>query len=746
MNHLARLGVLLLLFAPSSLFADAIVVRSGEHEDFTRLVMRLPDRVNWQIETTGNRSRLSLEGFDQGFDLTSAFSIIPRTRLQALVARQSELDFQLGCECSVTAFLEQNGYLVVDISDANSSVPTASAIEATNQLPATSFSFGELLWRSEQSSPTIEHVDDEVPDDRSDEVNQQELSRLEIVAETQRRLTEAYSRAASLGLVEPKEEPLPPAPSNPNTETNAKIYDPSEVTVLESTSLGDNIRITSSKDVPEVRQPENIGALGGACPDPERINIAQWANSEDLSTQIAQSNQRLFDDLGRVVEDEVVNRARLYIHLGFGAEASQTLNMVPTLPARYPEMIDLAQVLEHGFMPNPRVLHRHADCNSDYALWGVLSAEDLPDDRAVDVQAALRGLEKLPGHLKAFLGPELSDRLVQRGDLENAMIAIRSFERLPETDNTTPKLVNAQIQELRDDPVAANEILAGIVENNTPETPHAVQAIVEKHLEDGSPVPADIALLAETYAIELRNTPDAAEIFRTHVIAAAKSKQYNKAFDAIANPPSQISVDQRTALLDIVISEVSKNAGNLEFLEQYYAAVQPIAETLNDTARIALAKRLIDLGFRDAASTISPDFSTVQMTEKTRVVAAELLLVQGNYAKSLQYLENLDGQEALRLRARAEQELGRFGASAETLRNADQAERAIIAAWLSDTWDESINSDDPTFGPAKRVAETEVKRIEVNDDMLAISAQAVEASGLARAELNNLLDNLQVEE
>lgn len=746
MKQLAFLLTLFFGWVPTELIAQAIVVRSGEHENFTRLVMQLPSGVTWQIDTSGNRSTLVLENHDQGFDLSNAFAIIPRLRLQALVARQSELELQMGCSCSVEGFTEQNGYLVIDVSgppeESVSEPPTTTA-----EIPPSPFSFGDLLWQSEETSPQLAPTDVPDPDNtNTTEEVRMEPANQELARETQRRLVQAYARAISIGLVDPVVETLPVAPREPQKEPAAEIFDSSETEITVVNSLGDNIRVTTSKDVLNTSSPDHIGLLGGTCPDPARIDIANWATDETFSVQIGRTNQHLHDDIGRLQEDEILRRTRLYLHFGFGAEAYQTLFTIPQLATRYPELIDLSQVMEHGFMPNPRQLHLYADCNSDYALWGILSAEQLPDEQAVDINAALRGLEKLPGHLKTFLGQELSARLAQRGDLENAMIAKRSFERVPETNGQTPRLVDAQIADLQNEPEAAREILAEIVAIDASESPEAVMQLVENHIQSGKPVPADVALLAETYVIELRNTPYETPMYRAHVMASAASGQFSKAFDMLIDPPLNITKVLRAELANFLASELANAAEDIDFLERFYASIPRIEESLNAPARIALARRLVELGFYESALDLSANPVDLTDSKDARLLAAELYLYQARYAEGLAMIGQNDSPEALALRARAEKGLGQLSASAESFQNANQSDKAITISWLSEGWSDVIDSDDPVFGPARRVKDADAQIVEVNDSMLSNSAEAIEASGWAREQLNELLENVQVNE
>lgn len=123
--------------------AQTIVTRSGEHDGFTRLVMRLPGDADWSLTQSGSTATVNIDAPEAVYDTARVFSMIPRTRLQSLrqTAPGQPLRLQLGCDCTVTSYVQQNGYLVVDIRDAGVPVPrgatVARAAAATTVLPLT---------------------------------------------------------------------------------------------------------------------------------------------------------------------------------------------------------------------------------------------------------------------------------------------------------------------------------------------------------------------------------------------------------------------------------------------------------------------------------------------------------------------------------------------------------------------------------------------------------------------------------
>ncbi|MBY6140101.1 hypothetical protein KUV26_11685 [Leisingera daeponensis] len=130
--------------------AQTIVTRSGEHKGFTRLVMRLPNGADWSLTQSGTTATVNIDAPDAVFDTSRVFNLIPRTRLQSLAQNGpgQPLRMQLGCDCSVTSYVQENGYLVVDIRDGgNASAKSqfssgASVLPLTTLAPRSGYRFG----------------------------------------------------------------------------------------------------------------------------------------------------------------------------------------------------------------------------------------------------------------------------------------------------------------------------------------------------------------------------------------------------------------------------------------------------------------------------------------------------------------------------------------------------------------------------------------------------------------------------
>lgn len=131
-----RIFALLLTFllAPLSASAEVIVVNSGEHVDFSRLVMQFPEAVEWQLgRTAEGQYALRVDRPDVSFDTSSVYTKIPRTRIERLESGESQLVLSVPTNVHGDAFELRAGRIVIDIKDG---APEAESAFETVMAPA----------------------------------------------------------------------------------------------------------------------------------------------------------------------------------------------------------------------------------------------------------------------------------------------------------------------------------------------------------------------------------------------------------------------------------------------------------------------------------------------------------------------------------------------------------------------------------------------------------------------------------
>ncbi len=753
MKRLAAATLMAAAIGSTPVRAEPIVVRSGEHETFTRIVLPLPDGAVWQLQNEPGNSQLIFENYDDGFDLSVAFEIIPRTRLTALLAQDSLLELQLACDCPVTAFVEQDEFLVIDISD-GAELPVAEPLPAepprevaTTSPPVSEFSYGQLLWRREGAEPDVQvPADQAVADSPVKPLHEGQISEPDLVLETQTRLLEAFADAASRGVLDPV-QPIQDADPEPEiVEPELEIFDSSAQLPDAALSAAGNIRVTNSKDVPQDNAIADIALSGAICLDPKRVDVGSWSSEQPFNSQLGILHREIYDEIGRVRTKKVVELTKFYLHYGFGAEARQTLALVPDLMLRFPELIDLASILEYGFAKNPRSLHQFADCNSDVSLWGFLAAQDFPKDNAVDTMAVLRALQNLPSHLRYVFGPIVSEKLLERGEVESANLALRSFGSLLENEGKPPKIAVAEAKLLTGADKEAQAVLDEIIKEDTPDAPDALIKLIQKLVDDDQPIPADIALLAESYSFELQNTELRDSMLRASVLASTQSGQFDKSFAALEKQEYSFDEGTRRELASHLFTKISTETNDADFVSVYFNRFLPLKQFVNDDVQLALAQRLLEMGFTDEADQVSKSVSNDFTSDELRVLRARVLLQQRQYQDSLSELEGLEGANTAELRAEILERLGENEEAARLFDSADLPERAASSLWLANNWSDLVDENTPVFGAISEITNDEPAPISVNDRMLANAVAALSKSAEVRDALEQALQVLEVTE
>ncbi|WP_299779770.1 hypothetical protein [uncultured Roseobacter sp.] len=744
MIRLAGLTSLLLIAFATMASANPIVVRSGDHNGFTRLVMRLPAGVQWQVTESRGLKTITVSDHQEGFDTSRVFDVIPRNLLTGVRDYPSRLELELSCQCELNTFVERNEFLVVDILD-GPALPPLEARQASQFIsaqPASRFNFGDLLW-SEFDAPEDNDQRIITPDAPADYTSSPDLQTA-LIDQTRQQLMRGIGDATSRGILEPVTPDLQVFEQQSLSPQDQEIFDSSEQEVATAIPSTGNMRITSARDVPVSEAISDLMTSGQVCPNPSGVDLSSWGNDKPFGIQVAALRDTLYTEIDRLDPDKVKKLARVYLYFGFGAEAKQVLRLSDEVVATNPELMDLADVMDYGFARNPRFIHQFSDCDSDLALWGILAAKELPDGKVVNANAALRALAKLPYHLKEFLAPALSSRFSEQGDLESASIALRNIELSGDAPQPDAGIAKAKIARKTGNSEKADELLKDVIEGNAIETPEALIAFVENRLAEEEDIPADIALLIETYAFERRNDPIAQSLIRAHVIASSYSMQFSKAFEALADPIIASDDALIAELLSHTFIALSERADDITFLESFYTKFPASPGAMIPRSIQKTAKRLLTLGFAEEANRILSEIREDNQSREVKLVHAEVLLMLGSPELAVPILEDVEGEQVDKLRAKALLALGDNQSALELFQATNTPDEALRSAWLANNWADLMPQDTPLLSAVSSLAKQPVEYIETEDGMIASSSVAVEQSTTARETLEAMLEQFPV--
>ena len=101
--------------------AQGYQVRSGEHANFSRLVILYPETPEWEYGRVEGGYELRTSDVVAEYDLESVFDLIPRDRISSVeVRKDSHLFISVPCNCHSDVFEIRQG-LVIDIKDGSPS-------------------------------------------------------------------------------------------------------------------------------------------------------------------------------------------------------------------------------------------------------------------------------------------------------------------------------------------------------------------------------------------------------------------------------------------------------------------------------------------------------------------------------------------------------------------------------------------------------------------------------------------------
>lgn len=740
-------------------WAQQAIVRSGEHRGFTRIVTQLPTGAVWDVDQVGRQVTLSVDAFFEGFDTSRVFDLIPRDRVAAVSPFPDRLEIDLACDCRVTRALVQGRFAVLDITspgvssalpfvalspeqpvqqadttpqvDAPEPVTPESASQTADRLPA----FPQLSAASLPSPRALPALA------RTPLAPEEQRT----LADVQQRLAAEFGAAATRGLIDPAPGETLPILRRPQIDPSGlRSALPEEVeqaSVDSAAEPASNMRITSSMDLPGL----NLGsgqdqALSGfSCPTDQALNISGWSDDRPFHTQMAEARQALFGEFDRLDEKVALRLAKLYLHFGFGAEAAQVLRLDAGLAQSRRLLLDIAAILERGFAPDDSVLLSLLDCKTDAALWAILAHETLDVAYSIDADPALLALNKLPEHLRTFLAPALSRKLLSHGDSAGAAMALRSIERLPTPLPPTAKLAKAEIEIDKGSLAEGKDTLEDVIDDNTDQSPEALIALIDTQLAAGLPVTPETAGLVEAYAKELKNSELGPDLRRAHVLALAKSGQFDRAFEQKTELGGNDETAEAIKLRLLLVQELTTAAGDVVFLDHVFRLSSRDIERLPPRHKMALAARLQDLGFSGLAQEVVATVPERPLNPERQILAARIAIDLSKPQMAKAALGELSGPEVAPLLAEANRMAGEYAIASELFLATDRADAAARAAWLADEPLADQLGDDPLFGPTIELTQNALAPSTQIDGMIARSQAALEESEAARQTLRDLL-------
>ncbi|UOA28811.1 hypothetical protein [Pseudosulfitobacter sp. DSM 107133] len=769
-----RLFFIGLLLFSSAAYGQEIQVRSGDHGSFTRLVFDVPSDEPWKMTQQGARISLLFPNHKNGFATSAIYDRIDRNRIASVSGTESELSLQLACECTVTAFSSGRDMVVVDVAGptnagAKTELPPLSAVYSRHDPHPPTLGFGATLTAKVLSVPsevearpsperrvsdptengvTLPFITPEPASSFSplpapiDFGNSYDHETLEAA---QDQLSREIAEAATKGVLKPngRRVKLPGMERQPQIDTSA--FDDHALPSVDGPVTGpqESMRITTSMDFQANALPAELATTpyGPGCIDPASVSVEAWADDRPMPAQLAEARAPLFGEFDALNTKAALRLSRLYLHYGFGPEAMRILDLDPELRRTNNILVELGEIMEFGHVRAPQVLKTYVECDSALALWAILSLPKVPTSTVINSRAALRSLNTLPPHLRNFIAPELSQRLLAYGDKSGAATALRSVERLPGHLSDDTKMAQADLDLAKEQFDAAQGKLTEVIDSNSAQSALALIKSIASQIAQNQPISQETTLLVEAYALEFREDALGPELRKMLVLSLARSGQFEASIAAIdALPPNQQRIERAT-LTNHVIAEVTEAGEDMTFLDLVYGLQDRQALAVSDDTRIAVADRLVSLGFASEANTIMAQLQQTTPTAAVLLLKARIALDMQQPGLAQAYLLDLKGDEADRLMARALKSEGKLSEASALFRASGDDEAARTAAFLAQDWQNQVAEDAPLVGPLARLTNTPLAADPAREGMLARSADALSESAAARSYIGSLLND-----
>jgi hypothetical protein len=715
-----RLVLWLLLWAAPAA-AESARVLSGEHGDFTRLVVELPEGSAWTLGKTAMGYAFAVPGGGQlGYDLASVWDRIPRTRLQALRSDPATgvLMLTLACRCHVFPFEYRPGVVVLDIKDGPA--PAGSAFELAFGGPPVSRAPGPPIlphsggpvsgysWVSARGSKR-----QQAPDVALAGLGLPMIGSGSAFAPLRDQLLRQISAGAASGLVDMA---LPGAAAGTELQEGSLPW--------AHVSLGERPGLTvgaTPLDEPPLQPHEE-------CIADDVLDLPGWGREVSPADLVSTARAGIYGEFDRPDPEAIMRAVRQHLFLGFGAEARQ----YAALSADDPDQRDMAVLLSLSRLVDGETdpngpFATMAGCEGRAALWAALAATHLSTGPDLATDAALRSFLELPAHLRRSLGPDLAEKFLDRKDMEAVRIIRDALGRQAEPPASVAVL-DAKVDLLAGRGEEARQHAeTALTEGANSEV--GLVALVDAHFRDLQPLSPEVATGLAAFLSQAETAADRQDLQRALILALALSDQTAAAFELAK------AVDQPTGdLWAVAVARAADDA----FLTE--AVPAPPASSPRVAAVADIAARLLALGFPDAALDWLGPIGVEEGPERRRL-AAEGELARGAASVALQHLLGLAAPEDELLRARALVQLGRYEPARRAFLAAGRPEEADrLLPWMAD-WS-GLPSDETD--PWRAVASDPGPSAGAEDaGPLARGRLAAETSAATRSAITDLLQAVE---
>ncbi len=564
-----RTLLLILLVAASSSLSAPVEVRTGEHGNFTRVVLYIGSDTQWSLDQTDDGYRIATTAQD-GFAIDSFFELIPRTRISGVEQNleSGELLLTLNCDCIADAFRYRPGVLVIDVKDG---ITPKWVLVDTNDIRENPPSILPVLFtdRDREDGTASPKAPTAIV------AKQSEDDLMGPLAFLSNAVAGGLGRAMAQGLLA-------------RNLRAARHVDPAKNAPVAVEAFG--VNIATSIDQPSIRIDDDRISNGmlATCAPNEYFAVSSWGDSRPFNEQISELRSAVTNEADQPDKQALLDLAKLYVHFGYGVEARQILDRKDLDTLEYDILSTVARISD-GETVNSPTLQMQSHCGPQAAFWAFVGLADVYESDAANPRELMNTYLSLPPWLQKTVQIELGERLRQigEGDIARQVFSIHASDaRLPNLGvSNNSDLTRALAEVTNSDPDA--KALARI------DIGDALDLMRDK-LAENEALTDDESVLINSIKFQSRDDKRHPELLALHIRLLISRGAIDKAQKALADHSPDLYEDDRDALKSEMASAVINGPDDAYFLNfVFQIGVNEYGADLTDL----IAVRLCNLGF-----------------------------------------------------------------------------------------------------------------------------------------------------
>ena len=312
-----------LLLTAKAVLSQPLTVLSGEHDEFTRIVVYTRGEA-LDIGQTADIVKLVLKDPNASFDTTRAMRRLGPKRVQEIESRKNRLEISMNCDCAYETFFTTDQLLVLDIFDLSP------------------------VGKGYQQKALLEHLKD-------------------ATTGGYQRYKKPKETVASV-KIPIGDGAVPSAGGHGKNYSTEALYAGNEM-ALEVLELDRHIR---TLDPVELKSEEIVL---GHCPNDDDVTVASWSDVGSSVVELGGMRKDLFDELGRV-DDAAANKlVRRYLYFGMTTEAIFLLSTIGASTPSRRTLNAIAHIMEGEH--KGKFSFNWTNCGFPSEMWKMLANVDI---------------------------------------------------------------------------------------------------------------------------------------------------------------------------------------------------------------------------------------------------------------------------------------------------------------------------------------------------------------------------------